>query len=79
MCKDWDYKADMTEQTSVAAAIIDTLGKRNRDVERMLIAAVFAAGGEIRVHGGHQQVAEQATLQVVRDEANDVTILRVHR
>lgn len=74
-----DYRSDMQESASHAAAVIYEMKRGKREAERALIAAVLAAGGKITVHSGHLDDAATATLTMERNEYDDTLILTARR
>jgi hypothetical protein len=74
-----NYAKDMAESASHAAGIIHELKNRKRDAERLLIAAVLAAGGKITVHNRDLDAAPTGHFRIERNVADNTLILTAAR
>jgi len=76
-----DYNADMSELSGQAANIIsiltEQLAEAKRDHTRLLVAAVLAAGGTIKIYDRHMINAPDLKLTQWRDESIPATVLKI--
>ena len=76
-----DYQSDMDELGTNASNVIATLKQEldlaKRDKDRLLAAAVLAAGGKVEITDRHLIEAGYAEITQIRNDRERVTVIEV--